>query len=111
MLSTLTGEPRIETFLLSHKSGEEDKGKEEGKMIRLGEAHVNNSFCICVVQNLRMLFDKLFMVEEDTENIRCRSTSDLTFLRRTISWGQCSIMILVHQRSLNKFNEHPPQAS
>lgn len=69
---------------------------------------VNNLFCICVVQNLRMLFDKLFMVEEVTENIQCHSASDLTFLRSIISWVQRSIMKLVHQGSFNTFSEHLP---
>lgn len=31
-----------------------------------------------------MLFDQLFMAEEDRENIGCHSTSDLTLWGRTI---------------------------
>jgi hypothetical protein len=36
---------------------------ERERLDLVGEARINNSFCICVVQNLRMLFDKLFMAE------------------------------------------------
>lgn len=80
--------------------------KSKRKTTWLGEACVNNSFCICVVQNLRMLFDQLFRAEEGKENIKCHSTSDLTLWRRTTSWVQHSTMKLVHQGSLNMFREH-----
>lgn len=85
--------------------------KSQRKTTRLGEACVNNSFCICVVQNLRMLFDQLFRAEEGKENIKCHRISDLTLWRRTTSWVQHSATKLVHQGSLNMFREHPSWTS
>lgn len=51
---------------------------ERKRLDLVGEARINNSFCICVVQNLRMLFDKLFM-GEGKGNITCYSTPILSF--------------------------------
>lgn len=57
---------------------------ERQRLDLVGEARINNSFFICVVQNLRMLFDQLFM-EEGKGNIPCYSTPILSFLRKAIS--------------------------